>query len=139
MDIGRTRFAVTAACLLGLAAGCTTNKRGPPGPISVQGAWSGTAGDDAGSIPILFTIADDGGALSGVNTLYDPTTGAPILAGSLTGQRTGNSATWTTLGGLSVTGTFNGNNFSGTATFPGALNTPALETMLRLNLIWGAQ
>jgi hypothetical protein len=98
-------------------------------------SWSGAAGDpEAGTIRISFTIADDGGTLSGVNTLYDPSTHAAIVAGSLAGQRTGNTATWTTTGGLSVTGTFNGNTFTGTATFTGAFDAGDLAVPISLKL-----
>jgi hypothetical protein len=134
------RAAPLALTTVGVLA-CTANPSPPipSGATSVQGTWSGTASADAGSIRTDFTITDDGGALSGVHILYDPTTGAPIKAGKLTGQRNGNTANWTTMGGVTVVGTFDGNEFNGTATFPGELNLPTLQTALHLDLGGGDQ
>ncbi len=130
---GRRSLCAFALALGGLhAAACSNSSTAAPPPPSVAGAWSGTATDDAGSVQVLFELTEDAGALSGVNTLYDPSSHAPIKAGSITGKRTGASASWVTMGGIAVTGTFAGEAFNGTATFPGALDIPEHTTSLHL-------
>jgi hypothetical protein len=130
-----------ALIFAGLVA-CTSHREGTPNEAyseeggSVTGqTWSGTASDDVGgTLKTDFVLSEDAGTLSGFHVLYDPTTGAPIKAGDLSGQRIGNAANWTTMGGLLVTGTFNGDEFAGSATFPGALSYPPRVTKLRLTL-----
>jgi len=86
------------------------------GASGIVGTWNGSVTYLDASAPIRFVLGQDGGAIVGQQVLFDPTSGATIGAGPISGQNVGGSAHWNTLGnGLVVNGAFKGSSFTGTA------------------------
>ncbi len=124
-DIGlgaaRARSIPSLVAML-LLAGCARaagSSDSPGTTCDVTGVWQGTMSYRSASGPIGFTLADDGGVISGVERLYAPgsTTVAAIIP--LSGTVDGGNAQWNTLGrGFAVAGSFAGDHFAGSITMP---------------------
>jgi hypothetical protein len=104
----------------------------PPGS---PGTWTGLiTSPGADPLGVQFILGEQNGMLSGSMFLADPDSGDFVELDSLTGSRTGNSATWTTTTGVIVTGSFDFTKavFSGTLQFPLYEGSAPLVTQLSL-------
>lgn len=125
------------AVVAGLAAVAASCEPAPAPTISsVQGTWSGPATRASETVQIRFILTDDVGTLGGEGTFGDPKTLAFGPLGSpLTGSREGDRASWTTMTGLQVSGTFTDKSFTGSLRFPPEepASTPVVAS---LTLVW---
>ena len=101
--------------------------------VSVTGVWQGTMSYLDASLPIGFTLVEDGGVISGKETVYDPVSNAIAATIPLSGTDDGGNAQWSTLGhGFVVAGSLAGETFEGSITMP-ALDGGALQASLALS------
>ncbi|MHB8420028.1 MAG: hypothetical protein ACYDCL_18290 [Myxococcales bacterium] len=116
----RARSTLRLAATALLLTGCASNTASSPTTSgNVTGLWQGAMSYRGASRPIGFTLADDGGVISGSETLYDPVSQAVAATIPLSGADDGGNAQWSTLGhGFIVAGTFVGENFKGSITMP---------------------
>ena len=109
------------------AASCSS------GVCNEQGTWTGSATSGTASIAIAFAFGNStSGQLTGTMQIADPSTGALVAMGTISGNIVGTNAVWTSVGGLQVSGTFIGSTFAGTAVFPGGAGIAPLSTSLTL-------
>ena len=103
-----------AAILVASAACAQTNQAEPPSDTSVTGTW---VGEISGSLPedkatVRIAIRDQGGQLMGETFVKDPEGDEFYPTGNIEIISSGSSAHWEE-SGLSVSGTFTPNGFSG--------------------------
>jgi hypothetical protein len=105
---------VAGACAAGGAAADAAAAATP-----VTGTWTGSVAA-MGSTPvgIRFTLVEQNGRLTGQTFVEDPKTKAFLTDAELTGSRTGVMATWNTVTGLLIRGTFTTDTFTGTLQYP---------------------
>jgi hypothetical protein len=136
-DLTRRACRVLLAAVL--VAGCKSSEPNPGSAPSVSGTWRGTVAYSDASAPIEFTIVDNGGTLTGQQTMFDPVSHAAVRAGTIKGASTADGAHWSTMGnGLVVTGTFVRSTFTGSATFNLiGKNAGTVDASISLSLVDG--
>ncbi|WP_146210295.1 hypothetical protein [Vitiosangium sp. GDMCC 1.1324] len=97
----------------------------------LAGVWVGTLTGPVDSSGVRFEITESNGQLTGVTFYTEPSSSEYMRMGALSGSRTGTTAQWTT-GNNSVSGTLNGDTFSGTFVFGSVDTDPALTVQLSL-------
>ncbi len=105
-----------AALLLIFFAGCNNTP-----PINVSGTWEGTLTGPGGQLGYRLALVDNGGTLTGNAYMYDATYDIWRHTGPAVGKRNNTQANITNAfidgsGKLEISGRFQGNSFSGTAT-----------------------
>ncbi len=114
--------AAATVAAAGVMAACPDGgspSRPEPPPTSVSGTWVGSATAGSRALPLAVDIAEAGGLVSGRLRLGPPdAASANFDAGALTGTRSGALARWEVEHGAVIAGTFEGERFTGTLSFP---------------------
>lgn len=116
------RFALAIVLL----AGCATS--------SATGTWRGLIGPNGKKpAPVQFVLEEKNGKLTGTTAFLDSQNPHAVSDGLVTGARDGSTAAWVSETDVRVQGTFDGDSFVGTITFPSIDEIPAQSGPIVLN------
>jgi hypothetical protein len=99
---------------------------------AVSGTWTGTL-DSPNKIGVRFVLTEQNGKIEGRSYWQNEDTKDFEPEGELSGTWSDSAASWVTDGEVQVVGTFNGNSFSGTLTFPAIQGVPARSAKVELS------
>ena len=100
-----------------LVVGCSTTP-------TVAGTWTGKLASPH-QVGFRFVLEDTDGQLTGRTWVEDDVTHVFEPEATISGTRDGVGAAWTSETGVAVAGTFDGNHFTGTLTFPADGDEPS--------------